>query len=215
MADGDALISRLGALSSCQVSDGMGAVGLSRDGLAGIYALEPAQHIVGRAFTVRFELASGSPTPYGEYLGEVSEGDVLILDNDGRTFCSVWGGQRSVGALQRGAAAAVVNGAYRDVDEHRQLGFPVFGRAPTIVGSTGCVVPVGVNEVLSIEGIEVAPGDYVVGDASGVIVIPAARADEVAAEAERVAAEEARISKAVEDGVEFVGVRADVRAGNA
>jgi regulator of RNase E activity RraA len=191
----------------------MGAAGLSRAGLAGIFGLEPVRRAVGRAFTVRFEPADAGFESRGEYLGETEPGDVLVLDNGGRTYCSVWGGQRSVGAIQRGVAAAVVNGAYRDVEEHRGLDFPVYGIAPTIVGSTGSVVPVAVGETLRIGDVRVAPRDWVVADGSGVIVIPADRVDEVAEGAEQVRAEEARVSGAVADGIDFVSFRADVRAG--
>lgn len=209
------LIERLNRLSTCQVSDGMAAVGLPREGLSGIEPLEPAQHIAGCARTVVFEPAPDAEDRRIEYLSHVEPGDVLVLGNGGRVDCSVWGGQRSTGAIQRGAVGTIVDGAYRDVDEHRSLGYPVFGRARTIVSSSGSVVPVAVDRPLVIGGVEVHSGDYVVADASGVVVVPADRAEDVVAAAESILEEESRISAAVETGTDFVDFRAEVRGARA
>lgn len=206
------LTDRLARLSACQVSDGLGAAGLPRDGLLGVFPIEPARRIVGRAFTVCFRPAAEAADRKIEYIGDVSPGEVIVLGNHGRLDCSVWGGQRTVGALQRGAVATVVDGAYRDVDEHRELGYPVFGRAPTVTGSSGYAVPVATGERLTISGILIRPGDYIVGDASGVVVIPQDLAEEVTAHAERLAAEEQRIAAAVAAGADFTTFRADIRA---
>jgi 4-hydroxy-4-methyl-2-oxoglutarate aldolase len=208
------LTERLALLSACQVSDGLGAAGLPRDGLLGVFPIEPARRIVGRAFTVYFRPAAEMASRKIEYLGAVSPGEVIVLGNHGRLDCSVWGGQRTIGAQQRGAVATVIDGAYRDVDEHRELGYPVFGRAPTVTGSSGYTVPVATGETLTISGIVIRPGDYIVGDASGVVVIPQDRAEEVTAHAERITAEEQRIAAAVTAGADFTTFRADTRAAN-
>jgi hypothetical protein len=99
------LTERLARLSASQVSDGLGAAGLPRDGLLGVFPIEPARHIAGRAFTVYFRPAAEAADRKIEYIAAVSPGDVIVLGNHGRLDCSVWGGQRTVGALQRGAAA--------------------------------------------------------------------------------------------------------------
>jgi regulator of RNase E activity RraA len=207
----DDLIQRLRKLSACQVSDGLGAVGLARDGMLGIHAMEPAQRVVGRAFTVRCRPAVEAVGARIEYLQDLSPGDVVVISNQGRLDCSVWGGQRTVAAIQRGAVGTVVDGAYRDIEEHRQLGYPVFGRAATIVGSMGYASPVATNEVLLIGGILVRPGDYVVGDGSGVAVIPHERVADVLDAAESITAEEDRISAAVQAGEDFTSFRKLVR----
>jgi 4-hydroxy-4-methyl-2-oxoglutarate aldolase len=205
------LTERLARLSASQVSDGLGAAGLPRDGLLGVFPIEPARHIAGRAFTVYFRPAAEAADRKIEYIAGVSPGEVIVLGNHGRLDCSVWGGQRTVGALQRGAVATVIDGAYRDVDEHRALGYPVFGRAPTVTGSSGYTVPVATGETLTISGILIRPGDYIVGDASGVVVIPQDRAEDVTAHAERITAEEQRIAAAVAAGADFTTFRADTR----
>ncbi len=205
------LTERLARLSASQISDGLGAAGLPRDGLLGIHAMEPARHIVGRAFTVLFRPAAEAADRKIEYIADVGPGDVIVLGNHGRLDCSVWGGQRTVGAIQRGAVASVVDGAYRDVDEHRALGYPVFGRAATVTGSSGYAVPVATGEALTISGVLIRPGDYIVGDASGVVVVPQDRAEEVTAHTERITAEEERIAAGVAGGADFATIRAGIR----
>jgi regulator of RNase E activity RraA len=204
------LLSRLADLSAGQLSDGMGAVGLPTAGLAGISAAWDAPRMVGRARTVTFRPLVEADSVRPEYLGRVRQDEVLVLDNQGRLDCSVWGGQRSLGAIQRGAVGTVVDGAYRDVDEHVKLRYPVFGRAATIVGSRAAVIAAAADEILSIGEVRVAPGDYVVGDTSGVIVVPQDRALEVIAASEDVREDERRIELAVARGVDFLSLRGNI-----
>jgi 4-hydroxy-4-methyl-2-oxoglutarate aldolase len=206
------VIARYHALSSCQISDGLGKAGLSRAGLDGVRPLDPLAKVVGPAFTVSYLPAEEAGERRLEYLGEVAAGDVIVLAHGGRTDCSVWGGQRSVGAIQAGAAGTVVDGAYRDVPEHIELGYTVFGTAVTVVGSGQIVSPVATGEDVVVAGVPVSPGDLVVADGSGVVVVPQARIVEILELAEATAAEEARISAAVESGADFVSYRAEVRA---
>jgi 4-hydroxy-4-methyl-2-oxoglutarate aldolase len=187
------VIERYRALSSCQISDGLGKAGLSRAGLAGIRSLDPLAKIVGPAFTVSYLPTEDAGDRRIEYLSEVSAGEVIVLAHGGRTDCSVWGGQRSVGAIQAGAAGTVVDGAYRDVPEHIELGYNVFGAATTVVGSGQIVNPVATGEDVVVAGIAVAPGDLIVADGSGVVVVPEAHIVEVLDLAESTAAEEALI----------------------
>jgi regulator of RNase E activity RraA len=205
------LIGRFGKLSSCQVSDGLGAVGLSRDALTGITAMDLDDAIVGRAFTVSYLPLEEGADRRIEYISQVKPGEVLVLAHGGRTDCSVWGGQRSIGALQAGAAGTVVDGAYRDIREHRQLGYPVFGRQPTVVSGGPFVCPVATNQPVEVAGVTVNPGDIVVADGSGVVVVPSARAMEVLESAEAIAGQESLVAQAVASGQDFAGFRAKVR----
>jgi 4-hydroxy-4-methyl-2-oxoglutarate aldolase len=204
-------LSVLDGLSSCQVSDALRMVGLPHAGLAGLRPYPGAEPMVGRAFTVAFGDADTSTT-VGEYLDQVRPGNVLMLAHRGRTDCSVWGGQRTIGARHYGAVGTVVDGSYRDVGEHRELGFPVYGAAPTVVGSTGVVVPVAVGEPVTMAGITVRPGDAVVADESGVVVVPWDRVAEVAGVAHAVVEQERDIAEAVNNGADFVSYRAAARA---
>jgi 4-hydroxy-4-methyl-2-oxoglutarate aldolase len=196
-------LERYRALSTGLLSDSFREVGLPPLGLAGIVSLDTTVKVVGPAFTVQCLPAAESRDARIEYLCEIPAGAVVVIANGGRTDCSVWGGQRTLAAHQRGAVGSVVDGAFRDVEEHVALGYPVFARARTVVGSAGFANPVASQVDVRLAGVDVAPGDLVLGDGSGVIVVPAARLAEVLEVAEATAADERRVATAVAGGTEY------------
>lgn len=197
------IVDRYRAVATCQVSDSMGALGLPREGLAGIEPIDATSHVAGPAFTVQCVPADEAPDGRIEYLQDIIPGSVVVIANGGRTDCSVWGGQRTLAAQQRGAVATVVDGAYRDVPEHLALGYPVFGRQRTVVGSAGIASPVTAGRPIEMAGVPVNPGDLVLGDGSGVIVVPAEHVLSVLEHAESGAREERRIIEAVQAGRDY------------
>jgi len=192
-----ALVERARALSSCHISDGMDRVGLARGGLVGIRALEPVGMAVGEAFTVSLKPVGEVERFTGDYFDHLLSGQMVMLANEGRVHCSVWGGNRSLTTIKKGGVGAVADGAYRDVPEHRLLGLPVFGLQPTSMASVGVVVPYQVNEVVEMRGVRVEPGDLVAGDASGVVVVPRHRAAEVIGAAEELAEAEVELAEEI------------------
>jgi RraA family protein len=109
---------------------------------------------------------------------QAETGTVIVVDGAGATDRALWGGKMSKLALERGVAGVVVDGAVRDVDEIEALGFAVFAAAiapmPPRREQTGEIgVPVTCG------GLTVNPGDFVYGDADGVVVVPAALHDDV------------------------------------
>jgi 4-hydroxy-4-methyl-2-oxoglutarate aldolase len=207
------IFTRLRKLSTGQVSDGLRVTGMRPLGLVGITSmLSPAPKVVGRAMTVQFGLIESVTGPRLEYLEHVQPGEVIIIANSGRLETSAWGGQRSIGATQCGAAATVIDGAYRDLDECIAIGYPVYGRGVTVAGSrSGGTCAVAVNEPVSVAGSDIAAGDYVVADSSGVIVVPQGDVLAVLDAAERVAAMEQQVTDAVQAGSDFVSYRKSVR----
>jgi regulator of RNase E activity RraA len=201
------MIERYRALSSCQISDALAELGLPHRGLEGVVTLDLSAKIVGPAFTVTCLPADESVGRRIEYLGDIPAGAVVMLANGGRLDCSVWGGQRTLAAKQRGAVAAVVDGAYRDIPEHASMGFPVFARGRTVVGSAGVANPVASQEPVTMGGLDVSPGDLVLGDASGVVIVPAAEVERVLGIAEAGAAEEQRVVAEVAGGRDFFDAR--------
>jgi 4-hydroxy-4-methyl-2-oxoglutarate aldolase len=185
------ILVRFQAVTTCHISDALAQLGFAPFGLVGIAGLEPVKPFAGPAFTVQFKPKNGArPEERIEYLEMVQPGDVIVIENGGRTEASSWGGNRSLSAARRGAVAAVLHGSYRDVEELRRSGFPVYGVGPTVAASKHAALPVAVNVPIAITGCRIAPGDLVIGDASGVIVVPRASMDDVLAEAERIAARE-------------------------
>ncbi len=195
-------------LSASQVSDALAELGLPAHSLEGIQTLDLSARLVGPAFTVHCLPAAESEGKRIEYLGSIPAGSVVVISNGGRTDCSVWGGQRSLAARQRGAVGSVVDGAYRDIPEHIELGYPVFARQRVVVGSRGYANPVSTQDEVTIGGATVRPGDLIVGDASGVVVVPAAHAAAVVAIGVREAGIERRIAEAVAAGTDFFEAKA-------
>jgi regulator of RNase E activity RraA len=182
----DGLIDRAAGLSTCHISDALDRCGLPPRGLPGIRPLEPAKRAVGRAFPVQLRAADGNSADPRNYLDHIPARAFVVLAAGGRIDCSVWGGNRTVSAINHDAAGAVADGAYRDVDEHRELGFPVYGLAPISMASRGRLVVTGFDVSVVACGVSVAPGDLVAADSSGVVVVPRAHAGQVVTEAEQI-----------------------------
>jgi 4-hydroxy-4-methyl-2-oxoglutarate aldolase len=102
-------------------------------------------------------------------------GDVLVVDNDGFIEAGLWGEIITVAAIQKGIVGLVTNGAIRDTIQIRKLGFPVFCAGISIKGTTKAV-PGKINNPISFESVIVNPGDIVVGDHDGLVIIPYAEA---------------------------------------
>jgi 4-hydroxy-4-methyl-2-oxoglutarate aldolase len=197
------VIARYRVLSPCTISDVLASLGVGRAALDGIITVDLEATVVGPAFTVTCEHPSTSTRDRIEYMEEIIPGSVVVVTNEGRVDCSVWGGQRTVAARYRGAVGSVVDGAYRDIPEHIAMGYPVFARARTIVASQGYSNPVAIQETIHIGGVAVSPGDLIVGDASGVVVIPAEHIEQALVLSEGITAKESWIIEQVEQGKDY------------
>ena len=200
-------VERLRALDSCAVSDALDRHGV-RGVVTGPHPLAAAGTIAGRAVTVLL----GPPDPAGtasagppRHLGAAAvdasgPGEVIVVAHHGRTDCAGWGGLLSRAAARRGIAGVVVDGAARDLAEARQLGFAVYAMVEVPTTARGRAVEHAWGGPVDLAGIPVAPGDLVLADAGGTVVIPAAMADDVLATAERIAATEAAMAAAIDAG---------------
>jgi regulator of RNase E activity RraA len=199
------LVARLRALDACAVSDALDTLGLP-GAVTGLGPLWPVDRTVaGRVRTIRVAPKEGDRP--GTHIGtpavaDARDGDVIVIDNRGRTDVSCWGGILTVAARQAGVAGVIVDGACRDIAESHELGLPVFGRAVVPVSARGRIVQDAMDVPVTIAGHLVHPGAYVVADRSGIAFVPAdpASAERVIALAERIAEREARMIAAVRDG---------------
>jgi 4-hydroxy-4-methyl-2-oxoglutarate aldolase len=178
-------LEQLREMSTGQIADAMAELGLARSACRGRWAEIPNRRVVGRAFPVQFRPAA-SKQDFDEYMHKVSPGDIIMLANGGRSDCAVWGGRRTLAAMQRGALATFIDGAVRDVEEHREAGYPIYARHVSPLRSRGIVAPASAGETVTFAGALVRWGDVVVGDASGVIVVPTEHAVSVIAAALRI-----------------------------
>ena len=133
-----------------------------------VRALSPSMKLAGPAFTV--EVRAGDNLMIHAAMGLAKAGDVLVIDGKGDQSCALMGALMMNQCKVMGLAGVVVDAAVRDTEELRALGFPVFSVGSNPNGPTK-FVPGRINWPVSVGGIAVRPGDLVVGDADGVVVI--------------------------------------------
>ncbi len=153
--------------------------------------------MVGRAVTV--QTFAGDWAKPVQAIDLAEPGDVLVIYNDGGTHVAPWGELATLSCIGRGLAGVVIDGAARDVDDIRRIGFPTFARA--VAPNAG--EPKGFGEInteITCCGQIVRPGDWIVGDESGVVVVPRERAYEVARRALEVKKTEERIRQEIREG---------------
>lgn len=143
---------------------------------SGIKPLNDRHKIAGRAFTVN--IPAGDNTGILRAIREANPGDVLVVDGKGYTERAVSGDFVLALAQNMGLQGIVLDGAIRDIQEIRALDFPVFYRATTIAASLKGA-PGELQVPVSVGGVSVQPGDIIVGDANGVIVVPKEKEEEI------------------------------------
>ena len=197
-------VDRLRALDTCAVSDA-----LDRHGIHGVVrGLRPwaaPGTVAGRAVTVLLGPPAEGAATATRHLGTAAvdasgPGQVVVVAHQGRTDCAGWGGLLSRAAAARGIEGVIVHGAARDLAEAADVGLPVYAVTPTPVTARTRAVEQSWDEPVQLDDVTVHPGDLVLADGGGVVVVPAARAEEVLATAERIAATEAAMAQAIEGG---------------
>lgn len=205
-------IVRLRALDACAVSDALDTLGLP-GAVTGLAAQGRVQApTVGRVRTVKAgpKSAAGAAVHIATPLVARAEaGDVVVIDNKGRTDVSCWGGLLAEAAVQRGIAGVIVDGACRDVQESEAAGLPLYARAAVPVSARGRIVQESMDEPIQVGTVSVRSGDLVIADWNGVVFIPAGRADEVLELAERILARETAMAEAVRSGRDVTEVMHD------
>jgi regulator of RNase E activity RraA len=164
---------------------------LGRPGsLLGIAPLANGQRAIGPAYTIRYVAAGHPPGTVGDYIDDVPPGSVVVLDNGGRVDCTVWGDILTAVAHHRGVAGTVIDGVNRDVSRALETGYPIWSRGRFMRTGKDRVEVSGVQCAVTVAGVQVRPGDLVVADDDGVVVVPADAVDTVFATADEVAARE-------------------------
>ncbi|PWR71608.1 bifunctional hexulose-6-phosphate synthase/ribonuclease regulator [Methanospirillum lacunae] len=180
-------------VSAPHVTDAMHRKGA----MHGLFPLCPGTKATGRAVTV--QTIGGDWAKPVEAINTAGEGDFLVISNDEVTSVAPWGELATLSAKNRGVTGVVIDGAVRDVDDIRKMNFPLWAKAT--VPNAG--EPKGFGEInaeIRCAGQTVRPGDWIVADESGVVVIPKERAYEVARRALEVKKTEDRIRAEIRDG---------------
>ncbi len=159
------------------------------DGMTEFRVLDPAIHrmvtnkkIVGTAFPV--EIPAGISGIIPDALLEIKPGQVLVVDAKGFTRQTCWGDYRSFCASMQKVEGVVIDGAFRDKEGCEEAGVPIFARC-TVPRAGGKDRTGRVNVAITLGDVKIQPGDIIVGDADGVVVVKPEEAEELMAKARK------------------------------
>jgi len=195
----DAYVEECNRYSTSTLSDAMDRLSIPGQAL-GIAPLDRSFRMVGRAFTARTIPVAAVSGTVGDYIDDVPEGSVVVLDNGGRLDGTVWGDILTIVAHRMGLAGTVIHGVCRDATRSLELAYPIFSRGVCMRTGRGRVQSDGYQVPVSLGDVRVEPGDMLIGDADGVVAIPQSRLDDVLAAARDITEAEERIREEIEAG---------------
>ncbi len=206
-------LERLAAIDCCALSDALDKLGLGGQ-VTGLRREAGQGRVAGIAVTVK--LGTGDPPPgpprhLGTAAIEAADATtIIVVEQRTGVEAGCWGGLLTRGAMAARVRAVVADGPVRDIDEARELGFPIFTNRLTCLTARGRVVEKATNVPVEIGAITVHPGDYVVADSSAVIIIRPDHVARVLAAAEAICAREAAMIAEMANGLPM----SDVLGGN-
>ncbi|WP_437582466.1 fumarylacetoacetate hydrolase family protein [Paramicrobacterium sp. CJ85] len=210
----DELREKLGSVGTATLSSQLRKRGLNNVSIDGVSGANPGTRLVGRARTLRyipnredlFSSHGGGYNAQKRIVDSLEAGDVLVMEARGDSTTGTLGDVIALRAQQLGAAGVVTDGGVRDIAEVRRIGLPTFhnGAHPAVLGRKH--VPWDTDVTIACGGASVQPGDIVVGDEDGVIVIPPAFAVEVADAAIEQEKQEEFIAEMVSSGERIEGL---------
>ncbi|WP_314212489.1 methyltransferase [Pseudarthrobacter equi] len=186
-----AIIERLAKLPAANIGDAMDRLGVAD---SAIQAVWPGAKLAGPAFTVWTR--PGDNKGIHQALQQVRPGDVIVVAGGGDESRALLGELIGERAINLGVAGFVLDGAARDAEALGEIGMPVFARATSPAGpyKDG---PFRLGTAVAFGGVPILPGDVIVGDSDGVVVIPREQAAAVAEAAEAVFADETNRRQAI------------------
>jgi len=193
-------LDQLKALGSATIHEAQDQTGAMAHG---IKPIDPSCRLIGRALTVDTRPDDNLMIHFA--LTKAKPGDVLVVDAKGFMEAGPWGDLLTLAAMRCGIAGLIIDGAVRDANTILDLGFPVFCRGLSIKG-TNKAQPGKVNQPIICGGVAVSPGDIVVGDRDGVVVVKATDAQKTLASAAAREAKEDSIRERIEAGESTVKI---------
>jgi regulator of RNase E activity RraA len=207
----EAIRRRFLGVDTSNVADVLDTLDLPDQGLAAAFAPYPADagKLAGWAFTIRGQMApyetGGGDADKMRACAELTPGSVSIWSGGGEGVC-FFGELIAIGMRERGSVGALVDGGIRDVGWLGALDYPVYARYRTPIQSIGRWKVTGWDVPISLPGatahaVSVHPGDFILADDDGAIVIPAAVVDEVLERAEAMGLHEQKVRAALAEGM--------------
>ncbi|MCI0438637.1 MAG: hypothetical protein L0177_05845 [Chloroflexi bacterium] len=182
------LINRYRKVTVATVYGGVRRLGYEPCFMRGVQNFTPGAKLVGRARTLRFipprpdimkEVHKGADSPEYEAMGSCGPGDVLVCDGMGKEYAAIGGDVKLLQLQMVGAEGMVTDAGIRDLDIVASYGLKIFAGNRTPMGGAGEIDPFEANCVIQCGGVAVRPGDLIVGDDDGVVVVPRGAAEEV------------------------------------
>ncbi|BBE33272.1 RraA family protein [Sphingosinicella microcystinivorans] len=202
----DALLALLARTSTSVMSDALQKCGI--DGQCrGIGPINPGDRVHGVAVTARISPYNAASKHHAEYMDLLGPGSVPVLDGRGIREGALWGDLRATVAKRVGAHGTVVDGMVRDRDGCRELGYPVFARGAHMLSGNKLAWIEERDVPVTIGGVYVRPGDFVLGDGDGVLFIPRDAAAQVYDQAAPLQEADERMLAALRDGMSLVEAR--------
>ena len=199
---------RLLKLSTTNISDALDKTGI-RGAVSGILPMYDCPRIVGRAVTIKITAAGMLKSKHHlgvHAIASASKGDIIVIDNRGDLQNNCWGEILSMGAKMKGVSGVVVDGAARDIDMCKEFDFPVFARGTVPITARGRIMQESFNEMIRVGDVQVRPGDIVMADFNGVVVIPVEKLNEVITAAEEILRKEAAMVAELRKGTSILEV---------
>lgn len=195
---GDETIAHLRSVATATLAGVLQKRGIRSTFLSGLLPIRPGQRMVGRARTLRYlPMREDLIDRYSSRLNEqrtvvesLGPGDVLVIEARNETDAGTIGDIYAMRAMRLGAVGIVTDGAVRDAPALRAMDIPIYLRAQHAATYRRLHMPVDHDVPVACAGVTVLPGDVIVGDEEGVVCIPAALVEEVAADAARQEVEE-------------------------
>jgi regulator of RNase E activity RraA len=203
------VLERCRAIATATWSDVLDTLGVPGV-MQGLALRSGAGRVAGTAFTVKETVgALGSETvdafAVGHFLDAIGPGEILVVEMGGASV-STFGGLAAQASVKRGAVGVVIDGGCRDVDDIRASGLWLSSRHVTPISGKGRVKVDAINVPIRAAGVLVNPGDYIVGDETGVVCIPAGRIEEALRLAEDLARRDEAFADALRAGEHFTDV---------
>ena len=193
------IIAEMKKMDTASISDAMDKLGIPC-GLLGIQAVAPGHKICGEAFTVHYVPCGMEKGTVGDFIDDVQPGQVVVIDNAGRKYCTVWGDIMTFTAKTKGIEGTLIDGVCRDVNGIEELDYAIYTKGKYMVTGKERVQVDQVNIPVAISGVQVRPGDIILGDDSGALVVPKERAAEILEIAKRIEETEQKIIAEVKNG---------------
>jgi len=188
------LVDRLKLLPTATIFSAVRHFGFDPCWMKDVHTFTPGQKLVGRAKTLRFvpprtdilqQTDLGENSPEYEAMGSTGPGDVIVMDAMGKSWASIGGDVKLLQLKINGAEGLVTDGAIRDLDAVKEYGFPLFAGGRTGAVGVPDIHPFEAGGTIQCGGVVVCPGDFIIGDNDGVVVVYSEIAQQVVEWAEK------------------------------